>query len=474
MRRLDEWVHSLGGYNLPVLQRSAHALADLRLREDSVTARDIAELVVRDPFMTLKVLRFSQSRLTGRQPTEVTTVEHALMMHGVASFFRQFGDLVSLEETLATHPCARRGALEVASRAHHAAVSAHTFSALRHDVETEEVLIGALLHDLAEMLLWCAAPELAIQIQCMQRSTPGLRSASVQKAVLGFALAELQAELAREWRLPKLLQDLMDDRQSGKARVRTVHVSVGLARHAAHGWHDPALPDDHAALQKLVSLPPEQVKRWVRQSALQAARHWRDFGVQPAAAWLPMLPGTWLVDEEAPRDLDASARAALLARCLEQLAATTPRMGDPVAVVSIAFYALQAGIGLRRCWYGAVTAGSGKVEARLALLIDRELSRELAFTLASGHLFAKLMERAQAVWYGSANRDRLAPLLPESTRHQIGNREFFAMALHVTGSPFGVIYADPGPDTERLHESQYNRFKEVCAATGQALERLSA
>ena len=44
--------------------------------------------------------------------------------------------------------------------------------------------------------------------------------------------------------------------------MRTVHLSVGLARHAAHGWQDPALPDDYAGLQKLVSLPPDQVKRW--------------------------------------------------------------------------------------------------------------------------------------------------------------------------------------------------------------------
>ena len=77
----------------PGPQRPVQALAELRKREDSVTARDIAELVLRDPLMSVKVLRFSQARLTSRQPTEVTTVEHAVMMHGVASFFRQFRDL---------------------------------------------------------------------------------------------------------------------------------------------------------------------------------------------------------------------------------------------------------------------------------------------------------------------------------------------------------------------------------------------
>jgi hypothetical protein len=306
------------------------------------------------------------------------------------------------------------------------------------------------------------------------RSTPGLRSASAQRAVLGFALAELQAELAREWRLPKLLQDLMDDRQAGKARVRTVHLSVGLARHAAHGWHDPALPDDYAGLQKLVSLPPDQVKRWVRQSALQTARHWRDFGVQPAAAWLPMLPGSWPIDEDSPKELDPSAQATVLARCLEQLDAVTLGAVEPIAVISIAFYGLQAGIGLPRCWYGALNAGAGKVEARLALLAaDRGLSRELGFALASTHLFARLMERAQAVWYGPANWDRLAPLLPESTRQHIGGREFFAMALQVRGSPSGLVYADSGEEAGALDESRYNGFKQICAAAGRALERLS-
>jgi hypothetical protein len=121
-----------------------------------------------------------------------------------------------------------------------------------------------------------------------------MRSASAQRAVLGFTLSELQLALAREWHLPALLLDLMDDRQAGKPRVQIVKLSVSVARHAANGWYDAALPDDYAGLRKLTSLPPDQVKRWVRQSALQAARHWRDFGVRPAGPWPPdwRKPGT--------------------------------------------------------------------------------------------------------------------------------------------------------------------------------------
>jgi hypothetical protein len=354
-------------------------------------------------------------------------------------------------------------------------VNARNFSALRHDVESEEVLISALLHDLAEMLLWCTAPELAIQIQWMLRSTPGMRSASAQKVVLGFALSELQLALARQWRLPALLLDLMDDSQAGKPRVQIVRLSVSLARHSANGWYDPALPDDYGGLQKLVSLPPDQVKRWVRQSALQAARHWRDFGVRPAAAWLPMGRGNWPVVQSQAKARDGKGRGALVGRCLEQLGSATATTAEPAAVIAVAFHALHEGLGLQRLWYGGVNRAGDRVDALVTLGLDggRTLG-DLGFDLGSRHLFARLMERAQGVWYSAANRDRLMALLPETARDEIAGREFFAMSMHVNSAPSGLIYADAGDERGVLDESRYNAFKQICTAAAQALERLTA
>jgi HD-like signal output (HDOD) protein len=475
MRSLDQWVRALGGYDLPVLRRTVQAMAELRGREDSATARDVAELALHDPFMTVKVLRFSQSRLTIRQPTEVTTVEHAIMMHGVASFFAQFRELRCLEEVLAAHPIALDGALAVASRAHHAAVNARNFSALRHDVEIEEVLISALLHDLAEMLLWYAAPELAVQIQQMVLCNRGLRSASAQRAVLGFALGDLQLALAREWRLPKLLQDLMNDRRAGNPRVQAVQLSVSLARHAAHGWHDPALPDDYAGLRKLAGLAADQARRWVRQSALQAARNWRDFGIRPAAAWLPMLPGEWPVDDAAIQAVEPGANEAILARVLDQLGSARPGSADAGAVLALVFYGLQAGLGLRRLWYGAVDPAANAVEPRQSLSLDEGLAaEELAFELGSSHLFGRLMERAQGVWYGAHNRDRLAALLPGPVRDGVGERDFFAVSMFVKRMPHGLLYADAGNRGGALDEKRYNAFRRIGTAAARALERVAA
>jgi hypothetical protein len=471
MQSLQHWVKALGGYDVPVLRQTAIALAALRAQEDCVTARDVASVTLRDPLMTLRALRFSQSRLTARQPTEVTTVEHALMMHGLANFFAQFGDLKALEDVLAATPAALTGALQVLSRAHHAAINARHFAALRHDLEGEEVMVSALLHDLAEILLWCAAPGLAMQIDHMVTNNRGLRSAAAQRAVLGFTLGELQLALTREWCLPRLLQDLMDDGKADHPRVRTVRVSVALARHSAHGWNDPALPDDYATLQGLTALPPDQVARWVRVATLQAARNWTCFGVRPAATWLPMLDGQWPAPAIAavPDTVDE----ALMARVTEQLAQCARPHADATAVLALVFYALHQALGLRRLWFGAVDASRAKVEARRTLFIDPGLlPGELAFELEARQLFPKLMRRTQSIWCNPQTADKWGPLLPPALRARLAARGFFAMSINVRGAPCALVFADQGAAPGRLNAAGYAAFKTVGLALAQALERV--
>jgi HD-like signal output (HDOD) protein len=460
-------VSRLGSYDLPVLRRTALALAELREREDSLTARDLGELLVRDPLMAVKVLRYSQSRLAGRQPTEITTVEHAIMMHGVAGFFRQFAQLKVLEDLLAPHPEALSGALAVASRAHHAALTARNFAALRHDIEGDEVTISALLHDLAELLIWCVAPAAAMQLDCMLAGTKGLRSASAQKITLGFTAEDLQLALAREWRLPKLLQALMDSRQAGNPRVQTVRLCVALARHSAHGWYDPALPDDYVGLQKLVNLPAAQTRRWINVSALQAARAWRHVGVKPAAAWLPMLPGEWPAPQA---QATPAAPGSLVDAVLEQLSSAHQHRADVASILAVALYGMHAGLGLRRCWFGIRNAAD-RVEPLQAIVLEGGLApQELAFSMASGELFARLMERTQSMWGNPANRDKLAPLIPPGIRARLTQGDFVAMSLHVKGAPYGLIYADTGGRDGVLDQARYNAFKRIGVATQQALE----
>ncbi|CAG4882159.1 protein of unknown function [Georgfuchsia toluolica] len=287
---LEGWIARLREARIPVLRRSVEALLELMRREDEVVARDISNVILRDPMLTLSVLRTLQTLRPNRQIADITTIEHGVMMMGVSPFFRQFQNLSIVEDLFVENPVVLRGFMEVTTRAQHAALHARNWAALRSDIESDEIAIAALLHDMAELLIWFFAPQLAIEIADRMKSVSPLRNAAVQQAVLGVRLSELQLALCREWLLPNLLRSLMDEQQVHRQRVRNALLAVAFARHSAHGWWDEALPDDLAEIENLLGLPGQEVKRniyWVELAAITNQQYHAESAV---ATWLPPAP----------------------------------------------------------------------------------------------------------------------------------------------------------------------------------------
>ena len=137
------------------------------------------------------------------------------------------------------------------------------------DLHWEEVRISALLTYVAEMLMWCFNPEPMLEIRQRQAADKTLRSADVQKEVLGFVGMDLQRALTTEWKLPQLLKTLMDPKQAANPRVRNVLLAVNLARHSQHGWHDAALPDDYVQIGELLRMTPRHVMEIVGAPAVE-------------------------------------------------------------------------------------------------------------------------------------------------------------------------------------------------------------
>ena len=287
---LEDSVACFGAADIPVLRCTVDALARLREREDEVVARDISEAILCDPMLTLIVLRTLQSCRPGRQIADITTIEHAIMMLGVSPFFRQFQDLPVVEELLADNPAALRGFLEVAARARHAAMHAKNWAALRCDIASDEVVIAALLHDMAEMMLWFLAPRQAAEIAARMKAHPALRSAAVQLDVLGFRIADLQSALSAEWRLPDLLQSLMDEQHADRPRARNALLAVALARHSAHGWSDAALFDDVEGISDLLGLTLQEAREVIYMTELAAIEDSERREASGLAIWLPPAP----------------------------------------------------------------------------------------------------------------------------------------------------------------------------------------
>ncbi|WP_374328548.1 HDOD domain-containing protein [Azonexus sp.] len=248
------WVEHFKEVELPILRLTSTRLAELRDSADVINTRELANIIVHDPLMTLRIFRFMKENRSRSQNAEITTIERSLMMIGTQRFYDSCQDLPIIEHQLKTYPKAMLGLLKVIARSRQASIWARDWALLRQNTRFEEISLAALLHDFVEILMHCFAPSLATTVRERLASHPGLRTRAIQEEVFGAPPQEIMRELIGLWGLPELLLSLLDPANADIANVRNVNLAVDLARHTATGWQNPALPDDLLAISELVHL----------------------------------------------------------------------------------------------------------------------------------------------------------------------------------------------------------------------------
>ena len=260
---LVAWTRYFRQAQMPVLAATALALEELRAKEDDVDAVMLAALIETDPFMTLKLMALVASR---RQPGEITdteTVVSSLVMMGISPFFRNFGVQSTVEAHLHDQPKALEHLYSLLTRAKRAGHFALGFAVHRGDTDAGVIQQAAFLHDFAEMLMWCHAPTLMLEIREMQHVNPTLRSASLQRFVFNIDFDDLRQSLMHLWHLPELLVRISDGKHPNHPIVRNVVLAVRLARHTAKGWDNAALPDDFNDVAQLLNVAPRAARGFV-------------------------------------------------------------------------------------------------------------------------------------------------------------------------------------------------------------------
>lgn len=256
LRDLAAWTRYFRDAEIPVLASTSATLEALRLVEDDVDASMLADVIQRDPLMTVKLMAHVASKRRSTEVTETETVTSSLVMMGISPFFRNFGLQPTIEERLQDQPSALQGLQELLQRSERAGHFALGFAIHRGDPDAGVIQQAAVLHEFAEMLMWCHAPALEMKILKAQQSDPALRTASIQRTVLGIELDDLRQELMKLWHLPDLLVRISDGKHPDHPNVRNVTLAVRLARHTMHGWDNAAMPDDIDDLANLLNASP--------------------------------------------------------------------------------------------------------------------------------------------------------------------------------------------------------------------------
>jgi len=259
------WTRHFRDFDIPVLTETAEVISSLDPDDERIDANSLAEIVLKDPLMTLRVLVHVSRKYASRLQTDIETVRAALILMGIRPFMRDFSQLVSVEQRIADQPLALAGLHAAVERGWRASRFALGFAVHRMDDDADVIHQAALLHDFMGLLLWCEAPQLALEIQHHQQRDAALRTAQARIEVLHVESEALELSLMTAWRLPALLRQMADPQFEHRPRVQNVKLAVRIARHTQHDWDNPALPDDFTDLGHLLGISRPAARELARE-----------------------------------------------------------------------------------------------------------------------------------------------------------------------------------------------------------------
>ncbi len=448
----------LADTELPVMPHTARELRRL-LGLPSTRAGLLQEVLLRDPAAAVALLR-RLGRLRPSAADQVSDLAHALSLVGLETLPDLLGRIPALPEHGPGRPDPRDGY----SAAVHAAAYAGQLARRLGPAQDTALATAALLQSPAVIALWSTDPAAAARAtRAARRGVPADQAWSEQ---LGAPLEQVNRALAQAWSFPGLARQALARGESHSRSEQAVWLAAELARASASGWHHPDTGRATRLLADFLGLEPDQAAAWLRREAVEAARALAPCGYPAPGFELLYVPGDEPADDRAD-DPGAAGQAAA-----EDPPADPPGPGaaaepaDVQALVTGFMRRIQAETGTAQVLFAVLGRDRRRLRTRLLLGIEPGHGlRDLDVELGQRHLFALLMGKPQSLWLRPDNAARYLELLPAAQHDWLDARGSYLMSLFAGERPLGLLYAG-GAATD---EAGYQRFRELCQATAEAL-----
>ncbi|MGB6307715.1 MAG: HDOD domain-containing protein [Steroidobacteraceae bacterium] len=241
------------------------------------TSADIGREISNDAALTARLLRIANSPAFG-QHGKISSIARAITVLGV----RQVRDLTVGLTAVRTFDGIANELVTMESFWRHSvlcAVAAGQIAAQRGGGRNDTPFVAGLLHDVGQLVLFNKVPELARQALLMSvDAIDDLGLYHCERKVMGFDHAAVGVALARNWGLPRSLQECIefhhdpDGAKEFPLDVATVHIANSVAVLAEIGSSDPSdAPPISAAALRAAKLDGAALAEIVLQTQKSAA-----------------------------------------------------------------------------------------------------------------------------------------------------------------------------------------------------------
>ncbi|MCB9497221.1 MAG: HDOD domain-containing protein [Fibrobacteria bacterium] len=471
---LNEWFRKMEEQEAPIFRRTALDVGDAAT-DPETGVESMGKLILNDPLLTTKVLKLANSAYYNPSGRPIQTIGRSLLLLGMEKI-RAICLGVSLVETIRDGRRLHRVHRELA-RSLLAAVFARSLAEARQDGPVEEIFIAALLRRIGPLLFWNLGEEEADVLDGVLRESGD--DPSTEKAVLGFQLASISLMASEEWKLSRLLSELLLG-HLGKA-VLPVLRGWEAAAFLIDGWDTQRARDGIGRLGSFIGQSGSQATT-LAAGVLRDAREWAmQIGAEELLAYLPLPPEEGSELDSLYQEPESSTfvpateavRVPTLARTLREISEIV-EVTDFHRIPGIVLDGLHRGLGMDRALFATFIPSTAEIRCRTA--VGEEVSEfmdgwKFPLRLQMADSLSRSIERNSPFWFDPTSAER-PPTLPPSLERFLRGYSFLFLPVHVQGRILGTFCADRGPSRRDLDPVTIQGFQMLAHELDQAILRV--
>jgi serine/threonine protein kinase len=480
-------------------------------RSSSVSASDLANVILRDYSLTSKLLKLVNSAFYGQLSGKITTVTRAVVVLGFERV-RMTAIGLMLFDQLQNHS----QIADLKDSAVASFMSGLIAGKLSQGISTggiEESFICGMLHNLGKHLVILYFPEeyAAIQSRMVQKN---LTEQGASLSVLGVAYEALAMEILRTWNFPPIIVKSLCRLPEGRvarpksegdilkvvsncsnALCEIMRTTEGPARAEAFKavaarYHD-AIRHNERELSDLIAVAAAEMIRYadalkidVRKSDL-LNRVTQEMGAAAAAAQKAAGPGreaTAAAGQAAAVPAGAPGAAGIAASEMENMLIegiqeiSNVLLGDAELndVLYMILETMYRGFGFQRVVLCVMDARSGRMTARFAFGTDTPyILNHFSFkTATAGDAFNTAIEQNREFIVNDADDPAIRKSVPEWYYRVVGAPAFAVYPIVVRNKPIGIFYADKGRKGDLFTGNQSVYMKTLCNQAVLAIKQM--
>lgn len=175
---------------------------------------ELEQVILNDPGLTAKILRFSNSAYFGFS-RKIDTISHAIALIG----HNELRNLILASSATTVFKGVSSDEFDMESFWHHSVCTGVVARLLAYNVDCRErIFIAGLLHGIGKLILLSQFPEQAVKIlnTDIQDENTIIKT---ERKVFGFTSAELSAEFLNAWDLPKSIWQIVSAQLTPYQRI---------------------------------------------------------------------------------------------------------------------------------------------------------------------------------------------------------------------------------------------------------------